>query len=457
MAAIAGRVRHAPVAATSVVEDVAHADDRERAEAFRAALKPRSRRARGGLPDCRSGGAEGSRLRKVSSISEQPFEACSLCVSLTQFLPSTVLQMDQKTPAASFPDKLRHALALCDAQSGAGSEGGLFRIGVLSTAPEILTGLGADPVRVARDAGLDPGIFLDPDNTISFIELGRYLEKCVEHANCRHFGYLLGSKGSLEALGLMGRYMRQAPSLGAALEDISVHQVRYARGATVFFRKYEKEAHWGYFVYQQGMRAGDQLCTAATAAGIRILMELAPSCRYEVHLAQPPPPTIEEKARYEAGFGAKARFNAECHFLTIPVEELERPIAGAEPAERERLDQLIREYWLIAPPSFCHLVLRTLVSEVLIGQTSLPQIASQLAMHPRTLERRLEDEGTSFLILREAARYEIARQLLVGTRMKLAGISEAIGYAEPAVFSRTFRKWSGSAPKAFRVAHSERS
>lgn len=363
--------------------------------------------------------------------------------------------MHQKKSDSSFSARLSQTLAKCDAGSGTGSEGGLFRVGLLAHARDLLIELGADPDKTAQDAGLDPLNLSNPDHTITFVALGNYLEKCVENTGCPNFGVLLGGRGSLEALGPMGWFMRQAPSLGDALEDLAVNQVRYARGATVFFHRYERQARLGYLVYQRGLPAREQICMAASLAGVRILQELAPACRYEVHLAKTPPPTAEEKRQYEQWFGAKVHFNAECYFLTIPVEELERPIAGADPAERERSLQLVREYWLTSPPDFCHLVFRTLLSEVLMGQTSLSQIASQLAMHPRTLERRLEDDGTSFLMLREAARFEIARQLLVGTRMKLSGISLALGYAEPAVFSRTFRKWSGVPPKKYRSDYCE--
>ncbi|CAJ0890422.1 hypothetical protein AMST5_04049 [freshwater sediment metagenome] len=363
--------------------------------------------------------------------------------------------MYQNKSESPFSERLKDTLALCDARSGTGSEGGLFRVGPLVLAQEILLQHGADPAKTAEAAGLDPVILSDPDNTIPFIVLGRYLEQCVADSRCPNFGYLLGNRVSLETLGLMGWFMKQSPSLGEALEDIAVNQVRYARGATVFFHRYEREARWGYFVYQLGMRAREQICMAAAAVGVRLLKELAPACRYEVHLARAPPPTAEEKRQIEEWFDAKVHFDAECYLLTIPIEELDRPIAGADPAERERLLQLIRDYWLSAPPDFCHLVFRTLVSEVLTGRTSLSQIANQLGMHPRTLGRRLEDCRTSFLMLREAARFEIARQLLVGTRMKLAAISTALGYAEPAVFSRTFRKWSGIAPKKYRSDHSE--
>jgi AraC-like DNA-binding protein len=48
-------------------------------------------------------------------------------------------------------------------------------------------------------------------------------------------------------------------------------------------------------------------------------------------------------------------------------------------------------------------------------------------------------------------RYEIARQLLEGTRLPLAEIAATLGYSDPSAFTRAFRRWSGHAPAAWRA------
>ena len=74
----------------------------------------------------------------------------------------------------------------------------------------------------------------------------------------------------------------------------------------------------------------------------------------------------------------------------------------------------------------------------------------QLSMHPRTLNRRLQAEGTSFRKLANEARFLIARQLLAGTRMEVTDIGLALGYAELSGFTHAFQRWSGTAPSEWR-------
>ena len=83
---------------------------------------------------------------------------------------------------------------------------------------------------------------------------------------------------------------------------------------------------------------------------------------------------------------------------------------------------------------------------------SLEEVAQQLAMAPRSLRRRLEEEGTSFRDLVEAERKQAALQLLEGTEMKIDEMALQLGYGDTASFARAFRRWFGCAPGEYRKA-----
>lgn len=88
------------------------------------------------------------------------------------------------------------------------------------------------------------------------------------------------------------------------------------------------------------------------------------------------------------------------------------------------------------------------------GTVSGDALVRQLAVHRRTLNRRLQDQGTTFKALLDDVRYDIARQLLRDTQMPILEISGAIGYADGSCFTRAFRGWSGLAPAAWRARFS---
>ena len=97
--------------------------------------------------------------------------------------------------------------------------------------------------------------------------------------------------------------------------------------------------------------------------------------------------------------------------------------------------------------------LRTWVAAQL--QTHLPtraQAARVLGLTERTLARRLQAQGSSFSAVLDEARREVALQALAHTQRPLAEIGQALGYAEPSVFNRAVRRWTGSTPGAWRLA-----
>src|SRR5262249_32041473 len=129
---------------------------------------------------------------------------------------------------------------------------------------------------------------------------------------------------------------------------------------------------------------------------------------------------------------------------------LNRAVASADSERRELLQQSVAAYWALEQPSITHAVTRLLRARVVFPGTSLEEIAGEFSMQPRTLNRRLQEEGKTFRELVNEARFEVARQLLAGTRMGITDVALALGYAEPSGFTHAFQRWSGVAPSEWR-------
>lgn len=71
-------------------------------------------------------------------------------------------------------------------------------------------------------------------------------------------------------------------------------------------------------------------------------------------------------------------------------------------------------------------------------------------MAPRSLHRRLTEEGTSFRNLVDAERKQLAGQLLGNTEMKQEEMALQLGYGDPTAFARAFRRWFGQSPSEYR-------
>jgi AraC-like DNA-binding protein len=87
-----------------------------------------------------------------------------------------------------------------------------------------------------------------------------------------------------------------------------------------------------------------------------------------------------------------------------------------------------------------------------LGQKTITAdgVAHELAMSRRTLTRRLGREGTSFRAVLDDVRGELARALLQDDSLSIADVAFFLQYSEPAAFHRSFRRWTGLTPQAYR-------
>jgi AraC-like DNA-binding protein len=333
-------------------------------------------------------------------------------------------------------------------RSGYDHQEGRQRVGVLREVPLVLQRLGADPREVFRTAGLDPRILDNPDSEISFVAMGRLFQASVEATRCEHFGLLAGQGLNLQSLGIVGQLMRTAPNLHFALSDLALTQARNADGAVSYLWRTEHFSVLGYAIYQPGVPAIDQIIDGALALAVRAIRELAGKVVVEVTFAHAEPRNIAAFRRF---FGVPLRFNAEESTVVVPAHALPLPVHTRDDKERGRLQDLVRRHFALQHPDIVAQVVRLLRPRVISGGVSLDEIAAFLSLHPWSLLRRLKLRGTTFRQLLNETRYEVAGQLLRGTRLSVTQIGIALGYADTAVFTRAFRRWSGASPSDWRA------
>jgi len=300
---------------------------------------------------------------------------------------------------------------------------------------------------VIADAGIEASILRNPENSLPFPEVGKLLRACVAATGCHHFGLLVGQRSATSCLGLVGRLMRNAPTLGDAILDLCTNQIRYIRGAVAYLMVRSGIAYWGYTTYIPDVEAVEQITDGALAIGVNMLRELAGASPEGVLMSRPVPPDV---GAYRRCFGVTPQFLAEQHALVFPANFLARPVHGADRELRRILEKSVAEYWAVRKPSVADRVVRVLHARVIFADATLEGVAKDLSMHPRTLNRRLQAEGASFRDLLNQARFDVARDLLSGTGMPVTDLALVLGYADTSAFTHAFQRWAGVAPSQWR-------
>jgi AraC-like DNA-binding protein len=257
----------------------------------------------------------------------------------------------------------------------------------------------------------------------------------------------------LAELGVVGRLARHAPSIGSALDAFTVHQHLNSAGGFSYLLRRGEYVDFGYAIYERTPIGAAQMYDATLAAGMNILTELAgPGWKpYEVLLPHAKP---QDPAQYRSFFKVMPRFDAEVCALRFPARDLARAVQGADADEYRRAERLVHA---AGSPDFLQQVYRGLRLLMLNNRHSGDDLAQSLAMHRRTLNRRLKAEGTTFQRVLDDVRFEVARDLLSNSHVPLDDIAATLGYAAVTPFMRTFRRWSGTTPGQWRRSASRNS
>ena len=327
---------------------------------------------------------------------------------------------------------------------------GSVRVGPVAAIPALLRKHANEPPeQILAEVGLDLALFEDPDNSISFVDVGRLLNLCAKRTGLAHFGLLVGQQAGPAAVGQLAELMAHAPNVGTALHSMILHVCLNDRGAVPTLTSEDGIAKLGNAVYipmHEGIR---QISDASLAIVCNLLRALcgetwAPA---EVRFSHSAP---RNNKPYEVFFRSPLVFEAEENALVFPARWLQQPLPGADIKQHiltvKRLTT-IEAGMGIDFQEQVYSILRPLI----VSQTcSSEHLARMLSMHPRTLNRRLQDQGTSYREIVGKLRFEVAKQFLLDTNMSLIKISTLLGYADASVFTRAFRHWAGITPSAWR-------
>ncbi len=151
-------------------------------------------------------------------------------------------------------------------------------------------------------------------------------------------------------------------------------------------------------------------------------------------------------------FGVPLVFAVDHNQIVLDRKQLESPLVQANDLARQSAEQQCKQLLENRRPrSGLSAKIRNLIAEKIAGSLTMEEIAADLQMNPRTLRRRLNDEGVSYVELRDEVRQTLAGELLSVTTLPIEQIASRLGYAESTSFINAFRRWQGLTPHAWRM------
>ena len=143
-------------------------------------------------------------------------------------------------------------------------------------------------------------------------------------------------------------------------------------------------------------------------------------------------------------------FEQEWSGFKLSPEQLARPIDQAD-TETHRLAISYLASFHAPGSSLTPRVIELIRGLLPTGQCRIETVADELAIHTRTLQRRLLQEQQSFDSLLDSHRRQLATRYLAEKGLRLSQIVGMLGYTEQSSFNRAFRRWFEQTPRAYRL------
>lgn len=318
---------------------------------------------------------------------------------------------------------------------------------------DVLARYQVDIAAVFRELDFPATLLTDADAMLGFSQV----EALIAHLNRRtgrsDLGYELGKLLSVSSHSIVGFGMLSSPDVEQSLRFVA----RYFKLVMPSFRlrfdssRDSTELHFTPLVAMQHDCLTFHL-EAIGMAALRDVLDLtggrAPPCR--ISLSMPRPPHAQ---RYAEVRGLEAEFGVEA----VPGVRLsfagalrDYPLTMADPNALKVAEERCRTQVAHAASirQFAGWVAMTL-REVGEGLPTLAELAAMLNISPRTLNRYLEREGTSFRKLAGGIQHELARERLAAGTMSVTEVAYSLGFNDPANFTRSFRDREGVSPREF--------
>lgn len=308
---------------------------------------------------------------------------------------------------------------------------------------DLVSGLGGDPKALMRAHGIDPRAAGDPDRLLSYSGVTAVIGAAAVKLACPDFGMRLGKRQGIAILGPVALLVRHARTLADAVDGVSRYLYHCAPPDVSELKRGKRSAMYTLEIAAWQLAYRDQ----TVEKGLMVAMEAFRSMlgqdfvplRVTMQHRQ-----ISPSETYCAYLGRRVEFGCEANSIHLPNDALRHVIEGRDPTVLALAEHYLAQ---ISPTLPLAGRVQQLIQRLLkVDQANLIAVAKALMIHPRVLQRRLAESGTSFESILDKVRRENA-WLLSERGLQAGQIATMLGYTEQSSYARACRRWYGESPR----------
>jgi AraC-like DNA-binding protein len=319
---------------------------------------------------------------------------------------------------------------------------------------EVARFVGLDPYAMLRRFRISPALLDDPDATLPSNSVADLLEASAEESGCENFGLLMAECRTLSSLGPLSLLLAHQGTAREVLAALVEYQGVLNEVMSLDVEHAPDGKEGGIAIIRAGFIGGydgRQAIELMMAIICRTISEVV-SGRWHPDLAYFQHSAPADLSHHMRIFQCPLVFDADFNGLVSAEAALDAPNPAAESVMARHAKRYL-DMLMPAPAdgSVSERARRSLYLLLPAGRATLEQVAANLGLAPRSLQRQLEREGRSFATLLNEVRRELALRYLASPAHSVGSVARMTGYATPSSFSRWFVTEFGMSPAQWRA------
>lgn len=298
----------------------------------------------------------------------------------------------------------------------------------------------------------------ESEDTITMACFQTILEDAARDCGDPNIGLHIYEALDFNNLGILGYALTSADTVGSALALHFRYYHLYQSAVELSCEIHGDRVHQSYRILAPGLEYSRQDSEISMMYTVYLIQRLAKADWHpqEAHFQHAEPDDISEHQRLLC---QKIYFNQPTNRLVFDKRTLELPITNANAHLSNTMEEALRRIDRLHDDSEDALLEKIqyeIVSSLPEVLPSMEDIANRLHLGPRTLQRRLAEQGYKFSQLLDITRQQLAIHYLVDTSILATDIAFLLGYSESSAFDRAFKRWTQMKPLEYRARYTKR-
>ena len=309
-----------------------------------------------------------------------------------------------------------------------------------------------NPEPIFLEAGIDPKRLKDPEVRIRFSSVNKIWVRLAEISDDPCFGLQTIKFWHPSYMHALGYAWLASSTLREALN----RWVRYSRIVSEAGGFLLEEDPVGFSIIVDSKFAEMRL--PETVDAIMAIVFYMCQLNYgsdlkpiSVHLAHSEPSCAE---KYFDHYKSEVHFDESRYSITLAISDVDKELPGSNPHLASLNEKVITKYLSrLGKDNIIHRAKVCITDKLQSGSVTSDAVAKCLGLSERSLQRWLNEEGTTFLTLKDEVRKELSLNYVRDMNIDIAEIAFLLGYSDQSTFSRSFKRMTGMSPSEVRGSY----